>query len=147
METLFGITALNKEKKNVKRCKLKQLEQQRAQQNSFLLTLSVLKSMGLTEKKGRKDHKLTLFFKMKSNLTPFHVSSLIPQNVGSLSQLNVGNADKLHTTNFRTNQYFLPFCLLLLETGTISLLMLLLITTLLDLFVIYIFIFMTVSKS
>ena len=46
---------------------------------------------------------------MKSNLTPFYLSSLVPQNVGSVSRYNLRNADNLYTINTRTNQYFLSF--------------------------------------
>ena len=34
----------------------------------------------------RKNHRLTLFYKMMHNLTPLYLSSLIPQSVSNLSR-------------------------------------------------------------
>lgn len=61
--------------------------------------------------KRRNDHKLSLLFKMKNNLTPTYLSSLIPQNVGNISRYNLRNADDLQPIHSRTVLYsnsFLP---------------------------------------
>lgn len=61
--------------------------------------------------KRRKDHKLTLFYKMQINMTPSYLSNLIPQTIGNISQYNLRNSDNLQTINARTSQYansFLP---------------------------------------
>ena len=61
--------------------------------------------------KRRNDHKLSLFFKMKNNLTPQCVSSLLPQTVGNASRYSFRNSDNLQTIFSRTAMYsnsFLP---------------------------------------
>lgn len=61
--------------------------------------------------KRRKDHKLTLFYKMQTNMTPSYLSLLVPQTISSISHYNLRNADNLQTINARTAQYansFLP---------------------------------------
>ena len=45
--------------------------------------------------KRRNDHKLSLLFKMKNNLTPEYLSSLLPQNVGNTSRYSLRNSDNL----------------------------------------------------
>ena len=39
--------------------------------------------------KRRNDHKLSLFFKIKNNLTPTYLSSLVPESVGQTSRYNL----------------------------------------------------------
>ena len=61
--------------------------------------------------KRRNDHKLSLFFKMKNNLTPTYLSSLVPESVGQTSRYNLRNSNDLLTINARTSLYsnsFLP---------------------------------------
>ena len=61
--------------------------------------------------KRRNDHKLSLLFKMKNNLTPDYLSSLLPQNVGNASRYSLRNSDNLQTIFSRTTLYsnsFLP---------------------------------------
>ena len=61
--------------------------------------------------KRRHDHKLSLLFKMKNNLTPEYLSSLLPQNVGNTSRYSLHNSDNLQGIFSRTAQYsnsFLP---------------------------------------
>ena len=52
----------------------------------------------------RKNHRLTLFYKMMHNLTPLYLSSLIPQSVSNLSRYNLRNANDLQTIDARTQQ-------------------------------------------
>ena len=59
--------------------------------------------------KRRDDHKLTLFYKMYSNLTPNYLSSLIPQQVESISQYNLRNAQDLRNIRTRTSLYYNSF--------------------------------------
>ena len=59
----------------------------------------------------RNDHKLSLLFKMKNNLTPEYLSSLPPQNVGNTSRYSLRNSDNLQGIFSRTALYsnsFLP---------------------------------------
>ena len=57
----------------------------------------------------RRKHKLTLFYKMKSNLCPEYLSSLVPQTVNSISRYNLRNANDLQTVNARTTLYYNSF--------------------------------------
>ena len=57
----------------------------------------------------RQTHKLTLFFKMFSHLTPLYLSSLIPPSVSDMSRYNLRNSDQLQTIDSRTNLYFNSF--------------------------------------
>ena len=57
----------------------------------------------------RRKHKLTLFYKMKSNLCPTYLSSLVPQTVNSISRYNLRNANDLQTINPRTTLYYNSF--------------------------------------
>ena len=61
--------------------------------------------------KSRNDHKLSLFFKMKNNLTPPYLSSLVPQTVGQTTRYSLRNSNDLQTIQSRTTLYsnsFLP---------------------------------------
>ena len=57
----------------------------------------------------RRKHKLTLFYKMNSNLCPTYLSSLVPQTVNSTSRYNLRNASDLQTFNARTTLYYNSF--------------------------------------
>ena len=57
----------------------------------------------------RRKHKLTLFYKMKSNLCPSYLSSLVPLTVNSASRYNLRNANDLQTINARTSLYYNSF--------------------------------------
>ena len=59
----------------------------------------------------RKNHKLTLFYKMFNNISPTYLSSLVPQLVQNVSNYNLRNADDIRTIYARTRLYsnsFLP---------------------------------------
>ena len=61
--------------------------------------------------KRRNDHKLSLLFKMKNNLTPEYLSSLPPQNFGNTSRYSLRNSNNLQGILCRTALYsnsFLP---------------------------------------
>ena len=45
--------------------------------------------------KLRKNHKLTLFFKMSTNVFPSYLSSLVPQSVDHASSYNLRNSHNL----------------------------------------------------
>ena len=64
--------------------------------------------MGKSSDRRRK-HKLTLLYKMKSNLCPSYLSSLVPQTVNSASRYNLRNANDLQTINARTSLYYNSF--------------------------------------
>ena len=51
----------------------------------------------------RQTHRLTLFFKMFSHLTPLYLSSLIPPSVSYMSRYNLRNSNQLQTIDSRTN--------------------------------------------
>ncbi|MCG8049353.1 MAG: reverse transcriptase domain-containing protein [Candidatus Thiodiazotropha endolucinida] len=57
----------------------------------------------------RRNHKLTLFYKMNYNLTPQYLSSLVPQTVSNASRYNLRNSNDLQTINARTNLYYNSF--------------------------------------
>ncbi|MCG7879453.1 MAG: reverse transcriptase domain-containing protein [Candidatus Thiodiazotropha taylori] len=57
----------------------------------------------------RKKHKLTLFYKMKSNLCPTYLSSLVPQTVQNRSRYNLRNSNDLDQVNARTTLYYNSF--------------------------------------
>ena len=57
----------------------------------------------------RRKHKLTLFYKMNSNLCPTYLSSLVPQTINSTSRYNLRNASDLQTIKARTNLYYNSF--------------------------------------
>ena len=59
--------------------------------------------------KRRDDHKLTLFYKMYNNLTPYYLSSLIPQQVEAISQYNLRNAQDIRNIRSRTSLYYNSF--------------------------------------
>ena len=64
--------------------------------------------------KRRSDHRLTLFFKMKNNLTPNYLSSLVPQAVGQTTQYRLRNSNDLQSIHARTalysNTFFAIYC-------------------------------------
>ena len=53
----------------------------------------------------RKNHRLTLFYKVKHNLNPMYLNSLVPESVGNVSQYNLHNSNNLQSINTRTTQY------------------------------------------
>ena len=57
----------------------------------------------------RKKQKLTLFYKMVHNLTPYYLTSLIPSTVNEKSNYNLRNSNDIRTVNARTSQYFSSF--------------------------------------
>ena len=56
-----------------------------------------------------RKHKLTLFYKMNSNLCPTYLSLLVPQTINSTSRNNLRNANDLQTIKARTNLYYNSF--------------------------------------
>ena len=57
----------------------------------------------------RRKHKLTLFYKMKTNLCPEYLSSLIPPTVGNISRYNLRNANDLQTIKTSSVLYYESF--------------------------------------
>ncbi|MES9992837.1 MAG: reverse transcriptase domain-containing protein, partial [Candidatus Thiodiazotropha sp.] len=57
----------------------------------------------------RKNHKLTLFYKMMHNLTPLYLSTLVPQSVSNISHYNLRNSNDLQTIDARTTLYYNSF--------------------------------------
>ena len=62
-----------------------------------------------TLEKRRRDHKLTLFYKMQCNITPIYLSSLVPRPVSIISRYNLRNSNDLQTIDARTTQYYNSF--------------------------------------
>ena len=63
----------------------------------------------LKDRRGK--HKLTLFYKMNTGLTPEYLSDLVPENIGNLVDYNLRNANNTRTLNCNTQLYansFLP---------------------------------------
>ena len=59
----------------------------------------------------RQTHKLALFYKMFSHLTPLYLSSLIPPSVSDMLHVryNLRNSNHLQTIDSRTNLYYHSF--------------------------------------
>ena len=62
-----------------------------------------------TLEQRRKNHRLTLFYKMVYNITPYYLSNLIPPTVSNLSRYNLQNSNDLQTVDARTSQYYHSF--------------------------------------
>ena len=67
----------------------------------------------------RKNHKLLLFYKMFSNISPVYLSTLAPAQVQAVSSYGLRNATDIWTTNAHTSQYLNSFLLQLYGTGTV----------------------------
>ena len=50
----------------------------------------------------RKNHKLTLFFKMANDLSPLYLSDLVPTTFNNSSNYNLHNSNNIHLVNART---------------------------------------------
>ena len=59
--------------------------------------------------KRRRDHKLTLLYKMQFNITPIYLSSLVPCPVSIISRYNLRHSNALQTFDARTTQYYNSF--------------------------------------
>ena len=57
----------------------------------------------------RYKHKLVLFYKMQSMISPLYLSSLVPPTVDSFSRYNLRNANDIRTVEARTNLYYQSF--------------------------------------
>ena len=57
----------------------------------------------------RRKHKLTLGYKMKTNLCPEYLFSLIPPTIGNISRYNLRNANDLQTIKTSSVLYYESF--------------------------------------
>ena len=57
----------------------------------------------------RKNHKLTLFFKIANGLFPLYISDLMPITVNNSSNYNLRNSNNIHLVNGRTSLYYNSF--------------------------------------
>ena len=57
----------------------------------------------------RRKQKLSLFYKMYSNINPSYLSSLVPPSISDSSSYNLRNANNLQTVETRTRQYYNSF--------------------------------------
>ena len=62
-----------------------------------------------TLKIRRKNHKLTLFFKMINGLSPQYLSDLVSETIDSSSNYNLRNSNDIHLVNARTSPYYNSF--------------------------------------
>ena len=53
----------------------------------------------------RKNHKLTMFYKMKNGLCPDYLVSLVPATVGSVSQYPLHSSSDLQTLHSNSRLY------------------------------------------
>ena len=60
-----------------------------------------------TLKNRRKNHKLTVFFKMINGLSPQYLSDLVPTTIDSSSNYNLRNSNNIHLVNARISLYFI----------------------------------------
>ena len=57
----------------------------------------------------RKQHKLTLFYKMQNDLLPEYLASLVPPTVGSTSSYPLRNSNDLHILHTNSQLYYNSF--------------------------------------
>ena len=57
----------------------------------------------------RKNHKLTMFYKMKNGLCPDYLVSLVPATVGSASTYPLRNSSDLQTLHTNSRLYYTSF--------------------------------------
>ena len=57
----------------------------------------------------RKNHKLTLFFKMINGLSPQYLLDLVPATIDSSLNYNLRNSNNIHLVNARTALYYNSF--------------------------------------
>ena len=57
----------------------------------------------------RYKHKLVLFYKMQSMISPLYLSSLVTPTVDSFSRYNLRNANNIRMVEARTNLYYQSF--------------------------------------
>ena len=62
-----------------------------------------------TQDSRRRKQKLSLFYKMYSNISPSYLSSLGPPSISDISSYNLRNANNLQTVETRTRQYYNSF--------------------------------------
>ena len=62
-----------------------------------------------TPEKRRKNHKLTLLFRMSPDVSCSYLSSLVPQSVDHVSSYNLPNSHNLRPIAPRTNLYYNSF--------------------------------------
>ena len=94
--------------KKLTRYRMKQPELQLEPPNSSLDCLyNEIKRESL--EKRRRNHKLTLLYKMYTNLTPLYLSDLVPQTVSSVSRYHLRNSYALQTVDARSNNYYYSF--------------------------------------
>ena len=103
---LHGIYTTSMKNKSLTRFRMKQPELQLEPPNLDCLYNEV-KWESL--EKRRRNHKLTLFYKMYTNLTPSYLSDLVPQTVSSVSRYNLRNSHALQTVDARSNNYYYSF--------------------------------------
>ena len=57
----------------------------------------------------RRKQKLSLFYKIYSNISPSYLSALVPLSISDISSYNLRNANNLQTVETRTRQYYNSF--------------------------------------
>ena len=57
----------------------------------------------------RKNHELSMMYKMTHHLSPQYLSELVPDTVGNLSNYNLPNANNIQMVTYQTNHYFTSF--------------------------------------
>ena len=71
---------------------------------------NLYKEMGWDSlEKRRADHKLTLFYKITHNLTPFYIHALDPPSVSHISRYSLRKSYDLQTIDARTALYYNSF--------------------------------------
>jgi hypothetical protein len=62
-----------------------------------------------TLKARRHKHKLTLYYKMKSNTAPSYLCSLVPPLIGQMTQYNLRNVNNIRTVSCNSQLYYNSF--------------------------------------
>ena len=76
-----------------------------------LVSLSTLSNEVCWEslEQRRKNHRLTLIYKMMLILPPFYLSSLVPETVSNISRYSLRNSNDLQTIAARSSRYYHSF--------------------------------------
>ena len=88
---------------------MKPLELLREQRSLSHSIVYLMKFVGIHLNSRRKNHRITLFYKMMYNITPLYLSNLVPQSVSNLSRYNLRNSNDLQTVDARSSQYYHSF--------------------------------------
>ena len=92
-----GVTATIRKHKNLKKIQIKAARIVTGTTNLVSIQASNDETGWETVESRRYKHKLVLFYKMQSMISPLYLSSLVPPTVDSFSRYNLRNANDIRT--------------------------------------------------